>query len=213
MVISKQIMNLLSSMGDILKKIFSLLRRRSRNKLDVYIKNGNIIVGKNANLKRLDVFIENPVSGVPYLTVGKDCMLSGQILLFGEQSRVKIGDRVFIGDGSKLFCREKIILGDDIMISWGCTLIDTNAHSLRFSERKNDVTDWMKGAEYKNWDHVKSMPIHVESKCWIGFNAIITKGVTLSEGTVLGAGSVLSKSTDSFGVYAGNPAQFIKKTD
>jgi maltose O-acetyltransferase len=60
---------------------------------------------------------------------------------------------------------------------------------------------------------VQSKPILIEDSSWVGFNSIITKGVTLKKGTVLGCGSILTKSTESYGVYGGNPAILIKTTD
>ena len=91
--------------------------------------------------------------------------------------------------------------------------IDTNAHSVHSEDRKKDVSDWKKGPSNKDWSKVKHAKIKVEEKSWIGFNSIITKGVVLNEGTIIGCGSVVTESTEPFGVYAGNPAIFIKKSD
>lgn len=194
-------------------KIFRKLFNRENSILRYYIANGNLMVDQSSDISKMNVYIQNPIPNFVYINIGKQCSLAGQYLIYDNQSKIEIGDRVFIGEESKIFCREQIILGNDIMISWGCTLIDTDAHSLHSLERKNDVTDWMRGPEHKNWDCVISKPIEIKDKCWIGFNSIITKGVTLSEGCVLGAGSVLTKTTEPYGVYAGNPAVYIKKTD
>lgn len=45
---------------------------------------------------------------------------------------------------------------------------------------------------------------------WIADNVVVLSGVTLAVGTVIGAGSVVSKSTDPYGVYVGNPARQLK---
>lgn len=65
-------------------------------------------------------------------------------------------------------------------------------------------------------DHTK----HVESKviigdyCWIGMNSVILPGVTLGERTVVGAGSIVTKSfPEGYCVIAGNPAKIIKRLD
>lgn len=187
--------------------------RKNIDPINHYIKNGNIVVGKNCKLQNLNIYISDPVHQTNYITIGNDCMISGSIYIHGKNARVKIGNGVFIGNDTKLFCRDNITLNDDIMISWGCTLIDTNAHSLHSKERLNDVRDWLKGEVYKNWDMVESKAILIEDLSWVGFNSIITKGVTLKKGTVLGCGSVLTKSTESYGVYGGNPAVLIKTTD
>ncbi|WP_396127469.1 acyltransferase [Aurantibacillus circumpalustris] len=103
------------------------------------------------------------------------------------------------------------------MFSWGCTIIDTDAHSLNWDDRKKDVKDWKKGIEenqtgkYKDWSKVISKKIVVEDKAWIGFNVIILKGVTIGEGAVVAAGSVVTKNVMPYTLVGGNPAVEIKK--
>ena len=176
------------------------------------IENGNLILGEDCLLQAFTIFSHEYKQNFPNVTIGDGCHLMGQIELFSPDAKVTIGNRVSIGPNTKLFCREEITIGDDVMISWGCTLMDSNAHSLLSAERQSDVTDWKNGYQYKNWDVVASKPIHVQSKSWVGFNTIITKGVTLGEGTIVGCGSVVTKSTKSFSVVGGNPAVFIKDT-
>ncbi|MGC8751800.1 DapH/DapD/GlmU-related protein, partial [Hydrotalea sp.] len=65
---------------------------------------------------------------------------------------------------------------------------------------------------YKNWEKVKSSPIKIADKAWIGFNVIILKGVTIGEGAIVGAGSVVTKDVPPYAVVAGNPAKIIKYT-
>ena len=62
----------------------------------------------------------------------------------------------------------------------------------------------------KKWSDVLMKDIIVEDDVWVGANSIILKGVTLKKGSVIAAGSVVTKSTTPFSLYAGNPAKFIK---
>lgn len=195
----------------IIKKLLHFWKKN--DPLSHYIKNGNIVIGKNSKIQNINIYIAEPVHQTNYITIGDDCMISGSIMIYDNEARVVIGDRVYIGTHTTLFCKDKIIIGNDVMISWGCTLIDTNAHSLRSRERLNDVTDWMKGAKYKNWNHVETNQICIEDNSWLGFDSIVTKGVVIKKGSVIGCGSVVTKSTEEFSVYGGNPAFFIKKTD
>lgn len=55
--------------------------------------------------------------------------------------------------------------------------------------------------------------ITIEDDVWIGANAVILPGVTLRKGTVVGAGAVVTRSTESYTVVAGVPAQMIKKRE
>lgn len=174
---------------------------------------GNLVHGRNCKLDGLKIHITGHGKDRVNIIIGDDCYLQGKIVLHSPEAQVVIGNGVFIGPGSTLFCFEKITLGNDIMISWDCTLIDTNAHSLHSAERSRDVRDWIRDPASKNWSVVRHGPITVEDKCWIGFQSIITKSVTLAEGTVVGCGSVVTRSTEPYGVYAGNPATWVKQTD
>ncbi len=52
--------------------------------------------------------------------------------------------------------------------------------------------------------------ITIEDGVWIGTHAIVMGGVTLASHSVIGAASLVSKSTEPYGVYSGNPAQRVK---
>lgn len=55
--------------------------------------------------------------------------------------------------------------------------------------------------------------ITIESDVWIGSNAVILPGVTIGEGSVVGAGAVVTKSVDKFSVVAGVPAKLINQRE
>lgn len=62
--------------------------------------------------------------------------------------------------------------------------------------------------------HLAPKPITLGEKCWIGMNSVILPGVTLGDHTVVGAGSVVTKSfSEGHCVIAGNPARMIRKLD
>ena len=196
----------------ILKKILQN-KAPDRGRIRQFSESGNLVVGKNCTFQEFSIFIQSPVKGKVNVIIGDNCWISGSIVLHSPDAQIIIGDDVFIGPRTTLFCYDKITISNSTMISWGCTLIDTNAHSLHSSERENDVRDWLKGPENKNWAVVKRGPVFIESKCWVGFNSIITKDVRLMEGTIIASGSVVTKNTKPYSVYGGNPAIFIKETD
>ncbi len=125
-------------------------------------------------------------------------------------ARISVGDRCFIGK-SNLVSADAIVIEDDVIISWGVTVVDHNSHSLHVSVRADDVECWANGK--KDWNGVISNPVCIKKNSWIGFNAVILKGVTIGEGAIVGACSVVTKDVAPFTLVAGNPACFIRHLD
>jgi acetyltransferase-like isoleucine patch superfamily enzyme len=177
----------------------------------------NVKYGHNSNIENMHVTIRtNTINEFP-ICVGNNSLVNGHFVIENNNGKIVIGNNTFIGGGMFIsIC--SIEIGNDVMFSWGCTVIDNNAHSLKSSERQNDVIDWKRGIDenkigaYKNWDNVKFAPIKICDKAWIGFNSIILKGVTIGEGAIVGAGSVVTKDVPPYAVVAGNPAKIIKYT-
>lgn len=144
------------------------------------------------------------------LRVGQGSIVNCRIDFDGPQGHVQIGDRCFIG-ASHLVCREGITLGDDVIISWGVTVVDHNSHALQWAHRRDDVANWAKG--HKDWSQVDVRPVRIHDKVWIGFGATILKGVVVGEGAVIGAGSMVTRDVPAYCVVAGNPARIIKRID
>jgi galactoside O-acetyltransferase len=170
-----------------------------------YIKKRFYKIGINTKIQiRKIVFNKNS-----FLKVGENAIIECSLVFEKPNTSINIGDRTFIGGSTLLDCTSDLIIGNDVLISWGCTIIDHNSHSINWIERQNDVIDCLKNA--KNWEHVVSKKIIIKNRSWIGFNTIITKGVTIGEGSIIASGSVVTKDVDPYTVVGGNPAKFIKK--
>lgn len=174
-----------------------------RAKLHV-VKNPNIEISDSA---RIAAYRKLHVETGCKLKIGNLTIIEGNITTECIGANISIGSRTFIG-GSHLISASKIIIGDDVLISWGCTIVDHDSHSIAWSKRSNDVLDWAKGE--KNWEHVNRGCINIHNKVWIGANVTILKNVTIGEGAVIGTGSVVTKNVPAWTVVAGNPAKVIK---
>jgi acetyltransferase-like isoleucine patch superfamily enzyme len=146
--------------------------------------------------------------GTGQLSIGERSMVLCRIDFDSPAGRVLIGDRCYLGS-SHLVCHTSITIGNDVIMSWGVTVVDHNSHSLNWAERAQDVNDWMQGR--KSWTHVKVAPVVIADKVWIGFGATILKGVTVGEAAVVGACSVVTHDVPSYCVVAGNPATVVRK--
>ena len=150
--------------------------------------------------------------------IGEDCMLGVSITSEGNGAYFKFGDRVYIGK-SQIICRSGIEFESNILVAWGVTFYDHDSHSLDYMSRREDITQQIEDyrnnngnyVKTKDWSVVKTKPIKVCKDSWIGMNAVILKGVTIGEGAIVAACSVVTKDVPAFTVVAGNPAIVVKK--
>jgi len=193
-----------------LSKYFLKKKRNSFNRK--LIKIGALKVGVNSNIDNLEIVFSSKIEkDFSNITIGDNCNLNCKIEIYNSNAKVIIGDRVYIGPESRLFCNCGITFGDDILLSWGITIIDTNAHSINFDERKSDLINW--NVKLKDWSKVKNSPVQIHSKVWVGFNSIITKGVSIGEYAIISCGSVVVKDVNKKTIVGGNPAVLIKNNE
>jgi acetyltransferase-like isoleucine patch superfamily enzyme len=144
------------------------------------------------------------------VTVGYKSMVKATIAFDRGEGRVSIGERSFIGK-SLIVCAEQVTIGDDVLISWGVTIVDHNSHSIYASDRSSDNELWWEGR--KDWTNVTVRPVVVGNRSWIGFGASILKGVVIGEGAVVAANSVVTKDVPPWTIVAGNPARVIRSLE
>ncbi len=114
----------------------------------------------------------------------------------GNDYPLIIGNNVFINQ--RCLVRKNVIIGDNVSIGQGVSLI-TDSH---------EIGDSNKRAGKPIFPQIK-----INNGVWIGANSTILGGVTIGEGCIIGAGSVVNKDCEPNSLYAGVPAKFIKKLD
>jgi galactoside O-acetyltransferase len=141
------------------------------------------------------------------LSVGEDSIIHSHLIFEDSGGEIRIGSRTFIGR-SHLICYRNITIGDDVNMSWGITIVDHDSHSTKWEERQNDIREWGHGR--KNWQHVPHASVTIADKVWIGFNVSILKGVTIGEGAVIGACSVVTRDIPAYSLAVGSPAKVVR---
>lgn len=152
------------------------------------------------------------------LRIGSMSHIFGHFSLLKADASIRVGDRCQIGS-SHIISSKDITIGNDVLMAWGITLIDTDTHSTQWEYRKEDAINSYKDylripsnfITTKKWENVSSSPIKIGDKSWIGFNSIVLKGVNLGPETIVGAGAVVTRSYDGKCTLAGNPAKKINE--
>lgn len=176
---------------------------------------GLVLVGKNASIRYAH-----------YLTTGKDLIiedgaeincLSKQGIVFGNRVTIGknaiirpsniyggaigegliVGDHSNIGPGAYIGCSGLITIGKNVMMSPGVSIYAENHN---FSDASIPMKDQGVNVSFVN----------IHDDCWIASNSTILAGVTIGKGSVVAAGSVVTKDVPPYSVVAGSPATIIK---
>jgi len=129
----------------------------------------------------------------------------------GVGSRCKFvtfpGARIILGDGVLLtgtiiVARKSVEIGDGTMMAPNVVIADSDFHIIWPPERHFDLAP-IEEAE----------PVKIGRRVWIGYGAIILKGVTIGDNAVIGAGSVVTRDVPANTMAAGSPARVIRRLD
>lgn len=127
--------------------------------------------------------------------IGKALFMERGIVVKGARKLV-VGDHVAIGSFSLLTCSGGVTIDDYVNLSTGCRILSAN-HKVA-----------PVGEQYRYSGHQRA-PVHLKKGCWIATNAIVLPGVTVGEGAVVVAGSLVTKNVPDFAYVGGMPAKFI----
>jgi acetyltransferase-like isoleucine patch superfamily enzyme len=146
------------------------------------------------------------------IQVGQNVHIRGELLVFKYGGEIHIGNNCYVGESSRIWSGEKILIGNNVLISHNVNIIDTDSHEMDHLERANGFLKILKTGHPEAKGNIIVAPIIIHDYAWISFNATILKGVTIGEGAIVGASSVVTKDVPPYSVVAGNPAKIISQT-
>jgi putative colanic acid biosynthesis acetyltransferase WcaF len=126
--------------------------------------------------------------------LGKKCHIYAGAKVWAPWN-LECGDGVGVADGAEIYNPSLIRIGDHGVISQGAYLCAAS--------HDPDASGFP----------LLTAPILLERKVWVAARAIVLMGVTLGEGCVIGAGSVVTKDMPAGAICAGNPCRVIKSAD
>jgi acetyltransferase-like isoleucine patch superfamily enzyme len=127
------------------------------------------------------------------LIIGNKVMLYDRVNFYLDQpgAEIIIGDRTYINRRTEIMSKISVKIGEDCAISWDVVISDTDYHQIVGTS--------------------PTKPIVIGDNVWIGCKSTILKGVSIGNGAVVAAGSVVTKDVDPYTLVAGIPAKVIKR--
>lgn len=129
------------------------------------------------------------------IKIGSGCHIhsGARILTYG--GNITIGNNVSINPFTILYGHGGLVIGDNVAIAAHCVIIPSNHRTSLGPIKGSPVT---------------KEGITIGSNVWLGAGVRVLDGVNIADGGIIGAGAVLTKSTEENGIYTGVPAKLLK---
>ena len=198
------------ALGLVLRRIFypGLFKSCGRGVVfgyDVVVRNGkNVTVGDNVIFDD-GCLVDGRGAGPELVVIGNRVILNRGVMLQAKIGPVHIGDDCDIGSSSIVhaqggtFIGKEVVIGGGAKISGGVFQIDALAEVDGSEQAERAQSRFTNG------------PIRIGDRCLIGMGCIFLDGVDVGEGTIIGAGSIVTKSLPPYVVAAGSPARMLRE--
>ena len=125
--------------------------------------------------------------------MGADVLLAHdvQLHLRDRGAVIEVGEGTFVNHRTELVAHQHVRLGRDCLLAWDVLVLDSDSHSVDGGPR--------------------SAPVTIGDRVWIGCRATVLKGVTIGDGAVVAACSVVTGDVPAGALVAGNPARVVRE--
>ena len=147
--------------------------------------------------------LHNKMVGSLYIAKGASLEVDAFDVYAGSRINVNAGAKLSLGSGYMnhdcvIDCFDSISIGHHVVISERVVLRDSDNHTIKDMEAISSD------------ESAVTAPIVIGDHVWVGMNTIVLKGVTIGEGAVVAAGSVVNKDIPPHCLVAGVPAKVVK---
>ncbi len=168
----------------------------------------NIEVGPGSVIDSSFCFKHYFATGHIGLRVGRNVTIWRASLAVEQNGMIEIGDYCYVANAS-LVCSSRITIGSHVMIAGGVTIADSDFHPLGPAARIADSVALSPIGDRRVRPAIETRPVVIEDDVWIGYNAIILKGVRVGAGATISPGAVVVRDVPSGVTVAGNPARAV----
>lgn len=132
------------------------------------------------------------------IKIGDCCYISSGVVLLTHGGNITIGNNSTVNPMSVIYGQGGVVIGNNVRIAAHTVIVPSN-HI--FTD--TTIPIYLQGLSKKG--------IVIKDDVWLGAGVKVLDGVTIETGCVIGANSVVTKSTDPYGIYIGVPARLLKK--
>lgn len=155
-------------------------------------------------LKKIRFFFLTKIKWRKY-SFGKNIYIGRFVYLWAKHN-ITIGNNFYIGRFSQIECDAEI--GDNVIIGNQVGMVGKYDHHYQQIGTSTRLSSQIRDSDYK-WKGITEKII-IEDDVWIGFGSVILSGVRIGQGSIIAAGSVVTKDVQPFSIYAGVPAKKIR---
>lgn len=152
----------------------------------------------------------NMAGPVEAITVGRSTHVRGELLTFAHGGAIAIGDYCYIGEGTRIWSARSIRIGNRVLIAHNVTVLDSLTHPLGARARHEHFKHIISAGHPTQLD-LDERAVEIGDDVWIGCMSVVLRGVSLGQGAIVGAGSVVTESIPAWTIAAGNPARVIRE--
>jgi len=156
--------------------------------------------------------IVNPRQMREKILIREGACILGELYVMAHGGEIVVGKDTYIGEDSRIWSASRVEIGERVQISHSVNVHDTITHSLSAKLRYEHAKHTLLYGHPTTLEDVPSAPIVIEDDVWIGFGAIVLKGVKIGRGSVIGAGCVITKDVEPYSVVVGNPQRVVGKS-
>ena len=164
------------------------------------------LVGKSLKVKA-SIVVNNIKK--TQLKIGDFTILrKNKFFCFGK-GKLKIGKYCYFGDETQVDASKEIKIGNYCMFSNRIMVQDHTGHPISPKKRRKQLINLQKISTDVYDTEIKK--VIIKNDVWVGMEAVILKGVTIGEGSIIAARAVVTKNVPPYSIAAGNPAKIVKK--
>jgi len=173
----------------------------------------NVVIDETAYVETSFSFTEYRSQAAIGVQIGKgSSTYSGTMFEVGPAGRVRLGNYVLV-HGARLICDAQIDIDDYTFISWNVVLLDSYRMPFDSLARRRMLTNLSLRNERQIESTTSGKSIHIGRAAWIGFDVCVLPGVSIGDGAIVGARSVVVEDVEPYTIVGGNPARLMRRLD